>query len=1218
MATGPRLTRAAAVGWITGWARSLGRRLPGRLNRRIAASRLGGALRSRQPVLSVVVPVHNVEDYLAECLDSLLDQSLRSLEIILVDDGSTDGSAEIMADYAARDNRIVVLSEPNRGPGAARNTGTAAARGRYLTFLDADDTLPKRAYEQMQATLSRTGSDFALGAVRRVHNQKRTVPGWTRNVHAVERLGVTIDEFPEAMQDVIACNRMFRRGFWIDRVGGFDEGVAYEDHVPMVKAYLRARAFDVLTTFTYNWRIRENATSMGQQKHRLANLEDRLAAKREALRIVSKEGSEGVRAAWLGRVINTDLPIFVPAALAADDRYRAVLQSAAADFLARSGPDAWRHARADRKLTTALVAAGRWDEVDRLGEHIRGHGVPGATVVRDGRVFENLPFGRDLPLPTDLYELSTHQSGLVAVISGVRWDLDRTLHLDGWAFIRGIDLTGTRPEIEVWLQRVGGDRVLRLTVQQQARPEATLWANDPNQRYDRAGFAVAIPAARLRPGGRWQLRVRVRAAGVERDGAVHALSRFGNHDRLPSSPTIEAEDPTRIVPVLDHRVGFVLETRTDRFRAVSLTRGDDGSLVGIVAVLQQPRSGPTEAVLSDRRRMLRTPVRAEGPGVLGFEFSPPTRGRTYQLQIATEDGRRHRVAWPCEAATTPTATTTSTGLATSGLSGWSRSPGGLVQVETARAGVWAAEVAVSESGLTVVVDVEQVTPDDLESLELTGVAGSVGPEAIDPGGPGRWTLTFPTFASVWPGSAEVPLLSGTYALASRHRDRRLAVTLGPGLLARLPLEVRTKSHLVTLTRAARTAELQVQLAPPLGEDERGRVSQRRLVERYRASSFEPADQVLFSCYHGEVATDSQAAIHRELARCRVPLDLVWGVADYSVEVPAGARRVLIGSWEWYEALGRSRYICTNTDVDRFFQRREHQRVLQTFRGHPFKSMGQSRWRAEGHTERQISAECERRANAWTSILAPSAECAELYRREYRYQGEVLVTGCPRTDALVTASTEARERIRERLGLPVETTAVLYAPTWREADSTGNRTARMFDALDWERLAASLGPDHVLLLRGHPYTRQHPPEVSRRATGVIDVTRYPEVNDLIVAADVALLDYSALRFDWLLTGRPLLFFVPDLRGYLSRRPALFDFAASAPGPMLRTTAEVLAALRRLPEVSRDFSAAREECNRRFNALNDGGSTARVVAAFFDEVAGSGAPVGQKRASPGRGI
>ena len=113
----------------------------------------------------------------------------------------------------------------------------------------------------------------------------------------------------------------------------------------------------------------------------------------------------------------------------------------------------------------------------------------------------------------------------------------------------------------------------------------------------------------------------------------------------------------------------------------------------------------------------------------------------------------------------------------------------------------------------------------------------------------------------------------------------------------------------------------------------------------------------------------------------------------------------------------------------------------------------------------------------------------------------------------------------------------------------------------------------------------------------DVSSYPEVNDLILAADVAVLDYSSLRFDWMLTGKPVLFFVPDLADYLSSRTVLFDFAPTAPGPLLSATAEVAAALLDLDAVADEYAAARAEFNRRYNRRHDGKAAVRVVDGFF---------------------
>jgi CDP-glycerol glycerophosphotransferase len=130
--------------------------------------------------------------------------------------------------------------------------------------------------------------------------------------------------------------------------------------------------------------------------------------------------------------------------------------------------------------------------------------------------------------------------------------------------------------------------------------------------------------------------------------------------------------------------------------------------------------------------------------------------------------------------------------------------------------------------------------------------------------------------------------------------------------------------------------------------------------------------------------------------------------------------------------------------------------------------------------------------------------------------------------------------------------------------------------------------------------------------VVDVSAYPRPDDLVIAADLAVLDYSSVRFDWAITGKPAVFFVPDLEPFFALRPPLFDFAQSAPGPLLTTTAEVADALAEPEAWTGRYAAATAAINERFNRLHDGGAAARVVAALLDEeqawrsAAGGGRP------------
>ena len=127
--------------------------------------------------ISVIIPVYNIQQHLRECLDSVLGQSYPHLQVICVDDGSTDESPAILAQYAQKDNRVQVIRQQNAGPGAARNTGLEAATGEYVIFLDSDDWFEPDFLEKMVDTAVREGADVAIcRAVEFDTNSGRELP----------------------------------------------------------------------------------------------------------------------------------------------------------------------------------------------------------------------------------------------------------------------------------------------------------------------------------------------------------------------------------------------------------------------------------------------------------------------------------------------------------------------------------------------------------------------------------------------------------------------------------------------------------------------------------------------------------------------------------------------------------------------------------------------------------------------------------------------------------------------------------------------------------------------------------------------------------------------------------------------------------------------------------------------------------------------------------
>ncbi len=188
--------------------------------------------------VSVIIPVYNVEKYLARCLDSVLGQTCRELEVICVDDGSTDRSPQILADYASRDPRIRVLTRENRGQGAARNAGLDMATGEWVMFVDSDDWIPRDAVAGFLEAACATGVPAAVGADFGdddfTDDRTRTFR-WTVRKPALAKL------VGHRKLQSSPCNKLYHSG--ILRGHRFIEGIFFEDWPFITEVFAEIDAF---------------------------------------------------------------------------------------------------------------------------------------------------------------------------------------------------------------------------------------------------------------------------------------------------------------------------------------------------------------------------------------------------------------------------------------------------------------------------------------------------------------------------------------------------------------------------------------------------------------------------------------------------------------------------------------------------------------------------------------------------------------------------------------------------------------------------------------------------------------------------------------------------------------------------------------------------------------------------------------------------------------
>lgn len=362
--------------------------------------------------LSVIVPVYNVEPYLAECLDSIVGQSFGGLEVVVVDDGSTDGSGKVAQGYADRCPNVRVVTTANHGLGAARNTGVRHARGGLIAFADSDDAVLPEAYGAMASVLDESGSDFVVGSFKRNLEQGCILSPRQRRLHRERRLGLTVDDFPEILGDVFAWNKMFRREFWDRAEMSFPEGVRYEDQPALTKAYLTARSFDVIKRPVYFWRVREDSTSITQGRRRLDDVRDRFITKRDSLETVRRLGSDTVLQTFFLDGLIMDMPVYFRNIPGCDDEYWQMLHTEMRDLWDGAPSFALSTVPPAHRLTAWLVVNDRREEAEAVASFAERHR-PVEVPVRDrsDHMIAELPFWDDPSsgIPPELYRLQEHE-----------------------------------------------------------------------------------------------------------------------------------------------------------------------------------------------------------------------------------------------------------------------------------------------------------------------------------------------------------------------------------------------------------------------------------------------------------------------------------------------------------------------------------------------------------------------------------------------------------------------------------------------------------------------------------------------------------------------------------------------------------------------------------------------------------------------------------------
>lgn len=381
---------------------------------------------------------------------------------------------------------------------------------------------------------------------------------------------------------------------------------------------------------------------------------------------------------------------------------------------------------------------------------------------------------------------------------------------------------------------------------------------------------------------------------------------------------------------------------------------------------------------------------------------------------------------------------------------------------------------------------------------------------------------------------------------------------------------------------------------------------------YRWQLTLPIDQRLavYSAYWNAGYQCNPRAVYERAAELAPEIRGVWVIRSRGYPAPSGTPTVRPDSRAYWKALARARFVVNNVNFPDEIVKRPGTTHLQTQHGTPLKYMGidlREQPAANGGTN---LGNLLRRSDRWDFNLSANPYSSRVWRRAFPCDYEMLELGYPRNDRLVTATDADTTEIRRRVGIPLtasiddeadgtRTTVILYAPTHREYDSG------FVSPLDVDRLARALGDRFTILVRGHhKYSypaRPGPSATDPRPTAarVVDVSRHQPIEDLCIAADVLITDYSSIMFDFANLRRPIVLFTPDWETYRRVRGVYFDVVAEPPGVVTMDLDQLVQAIctdaHRTPEAHARLEAFRQ----RFCPYDDGGAAERVVRRVFLE-------------------
>lgn len=357
------------------------------------------------------------------------------------------------------------------------------------------------------------------------------------------------------------------------------------------------------------------------------------------------------------------------------------------------------------------------------------------------------------------------------------------------------------------------------------------------------------------------------------------------------------------------------------------------------------------------------------------------------------------------------------------------------------------------------------------------------------------------------------------------------------------------------------------------------------------------NKIVFESYLGRNYNDNPKAISDYLIKNEMDYNIIWFFNNPKQFEDDTIEATKKPSISYLFHLATAKYIVTNSRMPKQFEKRSDQVLLQTWHGTPLKKLALDM--QENHfpntTKIEYFMEFLGDVQNWDYLISPNAYSTDIFRRAFAFENEVLESGYPRNDRLINYHPDEINQIKKKLELDLDKKILLYTPTFRENNAKVKGHYNEKITLKFNKVLEQ-NPDWIILVRSHYLITE---KIKFKNPNVINMTEYPDVNELYMISDVLLTDYSSAMFDFAMLNRPIIKYAPDLEMYESKMRGFYlDYHEEIPATSINNEQELGELLKNFEQYKLYWTDELVEFNQKFNHLNDGKATKRIVDKIFN--------------------